>query len=177
MPKENITLPRVLRVLAWSGVAVVVAGSLLNAFGMQLAEALRVSNLTLAFDVSIEYTNYPWYLRLLASLPADLALAYALARLAALLGYAARGEVFSAPAAQHLRSFGVWLLLATLGDLILPTAAQVMNVWVQPPGAYKIRLSLESDSLWRLFFSTLVMLLARVLSDAYRLAEENRQFI
>ena len=177
MPQGNPLLPRALRAVVWLSVPFIAFSALLGAFGPEVADGITLANVTLRADVSNQYANYPWYLRLLMFIPPALAMAYAMARLAALLTYAARGEVFSAPASGHLRGFGLWLLISTLSEVLLPVVAQGLNGLAQSPEAFSISFKFDSEIIWKVFFSTLIMLLARVLSDAYRLAEENRQFV
>lgn len=124
-----------------------------------------------------EIEGLPAWLRGVAVVIPALAFVYAMARLAGLLRLAARNEVFSAPAAAHLRSFGVWLLVATVAGKLLPLAAHVLDLWWYRGGHGNVQFTLTSDDFWNLFVSTLFMLVARVLSEAYRIAEENRQFI
>ena len=177
MLKSNPTLPRTLRVLAWFAIVVTILLALLGILGPELGENLRLVGLELRFDAINQYVSYPWYLRVLVIGVPAAAMAYALARLVLLLGHAARGQVFSAPASGHLRSFGLWLLLSTLADILLPVPTQVMNHLLQASETFEFSLTFDTEVVWKVFFSTLVMLLARVLSDAYQLAEENRQFV
>ena len=177
MPKRNFTLARLFRVVVWLSAAFAIASGIVGAFGPEVAKVIKVSNLALQVDATNQYASYPWYLRVLLFIPPALAMAYAMARLAALLGCAIRSQVFSAPASGHLRSFGVWLLISTLADIFLPLPVEVLNVLLQSPEAFTIGFNFGNEGLWNVFFSTLIMLLARVLSDGYELAEENRQFI
>jgi hypothetical protein len=118
----------------------------------------------------------PAWLRLLAICTPAAALLYALWRLAALLKLIAAGQVFSAPAANHLRSFGVWLLTATLMEnLAVPLLHLGHTLLSDLHGSVKF--GFTSNDIWNMFLSLLFMLVARVLADAYELAEENRQFI
>jgi hypothetical protein len=120
--------------------------------------------------------DLPFWLRALSISFATGPLVYALLRLAALLGLATRGEVFSAPASAHLRSFGLWLLIATLAQSLFPALLQFALYWATDLEG-TINIELSSDDAWNVFLSALFMLVARVLSDGYRLAEENRQFV
>jgi len=170
-------LPRVLRVLTWFAIFTTLVLALLGILGPELGEGLQLLGVELRLDVTNQYVSYPWYLRILVIGAPAVALAYALVRLALLLGHAARGQVFSAPASGHLRSFGLWLLMSTLADILLPVPAQVMNHLLQASETFKFSFAFNAEVVWKVFLSTLVMLLARVLSDAYQLAEENRQFV
>src|SRR5262249_17910566 len=106
-----------------------------------------------------------------------LAFAYSMMQLAGLLNLAANGAVFSAPAANYLRRSGLWLLITTLSGKVMPLLAQLLNVWVSRPAHGSISLGASSNDVWNIFLSALFMLVARVLADAYRIAEENRQIV
>lgn len=116
-------------------------------------------------------------MRVLSEVPAALAFAYSMMQLAGLLGLAARGEVFSAPAALYLRRSGLWLLITTLVGKAMPLLVQLLHMWVSRPAHGELHLSADSNDVWNVFLSALFMLVARVLADAYRIAEENRQII
>jgi len=118
-----------------------------------------------------------WPLRAIVFVLPALAFAYAMFQLAALLSLAARDQVFSPPAAVHLRRFGLWLLITTLAGNLLPGIAQALHLLLTRSEHGQLGFSLSSADLWNIFISAVFMLVARVLADAYRIAEENRQII
>jgi len=79
--------------------------------------------------VSIDDANalgLPQWLRAIVLLVPSLTFAYAMWMLAKLLRLVAVGEVFSASASDHLRSFGVWLLITTLLQVLLGFVAKAL---------------------------------------------------
>jgi hypothetical protein len=169
-------LPIALRWATWAAIACVTVGALWELLYPRAVEwAWPAVVLTAKVGTDLPADLSLW-LRALSISLAIVPLVYALLRLAALLGLAIRGEVFSAPAAAHLRSFGLWLLIATLARSLFPELLQLATLWMANfEGSIKVEFS--SDDIWNVFLSALFMLVARVLSDGYHLAEENRQFI
>jgi hypothetical protein len=174
--RKYATLPSVLRWITYLAMGCIVLGALWELLYPQAVE-LRWPAVLLTANIGTDLpADLPFWLRAASISLATVPLVYALLRLAALLGLAIRGEVFSAPAAAHLRSFGLWLLIATLAQSLFPELLQLATLWVADfEGTLKVEFS--SDDTWNVFLSALFMLVARVLSDGYRLAEENRQFI
>ena len=130
--------------------------------------------------ISIDDANVsglPWALRTVVTVVPALTFAYAMWQLAKLLKLAATGDVFSAPAAAYLRSFGVWLLVTTLLQVSLGFVVRAMYLWLSDAEHGRLDLTLHSSNLWNVFISALFMLVARVLADAYVIAEENKQII
>jgi hypothetical protein len=176
--KNYAALPIALRWATWLAIGGIVLASLwelLYPEGMDWELAAMVLTAKLETDLP---PDMPFALRGLSVSLATAPLVYALLRLAALLGLATRGEVFSAPASAHLRSFGLWLLIATLAQSLVPMLLQLTQYWLAAANSTgTIKLEFSSADAWNVFMSALFMLVARVLSDGYRLAEENRQFI
>ncbi|HKE94226.1 MAG TPA: DUF2975 domain-containing protein [Povalibacter sp.] len=131
----------------------------------------------LAVSVDADVANLPAWIRVPAIAAPAACFAYAMWQLARLLQFVARGEVFSAPAAGYLRACGLWLLITTLTGTLLPFVLQALNVWLTHPAHAEFGLTMSSQEVWNIFISAIFMLVARVLSDAYRIAEDNRQII
>jgi hypothetical protein len=173
--KNHTALPIALRWATWLAIGGILMGSLWELLYPQGVEWGWTAMLTTQFETDLP-VDMPFVLRGLSTGLATAPLVYALLRLAALLGLATRGEVFSAPASAHLRSFGLWLLIATLAQSLIPVLLQFAHFWAADLGG-TIKFEFSSSDVWNVFLSALFMLVARVLSDGYRLAEENRQFI
>lgn len=168
-----IRLASALRAVA---VFAALAGLVIAVLGVarpQFSAALGLVSFTLD---ATELAALPhWLAGIVSAIPA-LTFAYAMYQLAQLLKLAMRAQVFSAPAANYLRGFGLWLLVTTLAESLLPAAAQMLHLWwTHTHGS--VELSISSAGLWNIFISALFMLVARVLADAYRIAEDNRQII
>lgn len=163
-----------LRALSLAAAALALVAPAISIVQPQFQSQLGV--LGVSFDTPGVET-LPAGLRALAVIVPALCFAYAMWQLAGLLRLAARNEVFSAPAASYLRRFGVWLLITTLADKLSGLAAKFLDLFLNHGGHGSVQLSASSEDFWNIFLSTLFMLVARVLSDAYRIAEENRQII
>lgn len=156
-----------------AGIAIVVLAAYLTVVA-ERREAIGI------LKISIEDTNLgglPFGLRALLMMVPALTFAYSMWQLARLLKLAADGEVFSAPAAHYLRSFGVWLLITTLLHVFLGFVIKGLYLWLSAAEHGQLDLSLNSRNVWNIFISALFMLVARVLADAYAIAEENKQII
>jgi hypothetical protein len=121
--------------------------------------------------------DLPLALRSVITVGPALTFAYAMWQLAKLLKLAAVGEVFSAPAATYLRSFSVWLLITTVLQVSLGFVVKGLYLWIGAAEHGRLDLTLHSSNLWNVFISALFMLVARVLADAYVIAEDNKQII
>lgn len=165
-------LPRLLRWTALAAALLIALAALVSVFQPGFSADLGPVHLGVLTHVPAQA---PVWLRALATLLPAAAFVIAMLQLAALLKLVDRGEVFSEPASRYLRRFGVWLLVATLVGVLCPFAAQAIHYAMIGGGDLKLELSSRDG--WNVFLSALFMLVARVLSDAYRLAEENRQII
>lgn len=118
-----------------------------------------------------------WPLRAIVTIVPALTFAYAMWQLSRLLRLTAAGEVFSSQAATYLRSFGVWLLVTTVLQVTLGLVVKALYLWLSGAEHGRLDLTLDSSDLWNVFLSALFMLVARVLADAYVIAEDNKQII
>ncbi|WP_247263397.1 MULTISPECIES: DUF2975 domain-containing protein [Pseudomonas] len=113
---------------------------------------------------------------LLSSIPL-LVLTRGLEALRALFQTYAQGEYFSRETASLLgavgKSVGLWVLCSVL---LYP----LMSVWItllRPPGERLLSLGFSPAQLVALFLAAAVMLVARIMGNACRMARENQQFI
>jgi hypothetical protein len=168
-----MALARGLRIVALlaaaAGVVIAVLGAVVNPD--DTAGAVRVA----AKDPNLAGLSLP--LRMLVTVVPALTFAYAMWQLAKLLKLASAGEVFSSPAAAYLRSFSVWLLVTTVLQVSLGFIVKGLYLWLSGAEHGRLELAAESSDLWNLFLCALFMFVARVLADAYVLAEENKQII
>jgi Protein of unknown function (DUF2975) len=117
-------------------------------------------------------------LRLVAvSLPGTLLALAALWQLWRLFSHYGRGQVFGRAALGHLQRFG-WLMvaLALTGPLShgLRSVALTLD---NPPGQRHLVLSYSSNDYVLLLLALVFVAIARVMSEAVRVAEENEQFV
>ncbi len=76
-----------------------------------------------------------------------------------------------------LAQFGVWLLITTVLQVVLGAIVKGGYLWLSGAEHGRLDLTLDSSALGNVFISALFMLVARVLADAYVIAEENKQII
>jgi hypothetical protein len=117
-----------------------------------------------------------WRLVAVTALPVALALA-TLWQLWCLFGLYGRGEVFGAPAAGRLRRFS-WMALVVavaqpISDVLMSVAISLDNA----QGDRQLQISLSTNDYALLLLALVFVALARVMSEATRLAEENEQFV
>ncbi len=129
---------------------------------------------------SVPLQDVPMADRLLlaaAGLPYLLILGYALYRLDQLLRGFMRGEFFDIATVGHLRAFSGYLLLAkALALLTMHLRAYLM---LRMPGHDKLQFSihLSNDDVAVLLMCALFFVIARMMEEGRRLAEENREFL
>ncbi len=111
------------------------------------------------------------------SLPYLAALIWAFYRLDRMLRRFERGEFFDQETVGHLRAFSGYLLLAKLLSLLAMHAR--VGALVQLIGHDRVRavVNLSSDDMAVLLMCALFFLIARMMEEGRRLAEENRGFI
>ncbi|HSI60575.1 MAG TPA: DUF2975 domain-containing protein [Ideonella sp.] len=87
------------------------------------------------------------------------------------------GEVFSLRAVAHLRRFACWLLaLAVAGPLVRALMSVAISL-DNPVGKRMLRLDLSSNDYQLLLFAAVFLTVARVMAEALRVADENREFV
>ena len=102
---------------------------------------------------------------------------YGLFRLRALFGLYARGEVFHPAAARCLRGFAWALVLVGASNPLTSALLSVALTLGNPPGERTLAISLSSDDLGTIFLGGLLLVIAWIMGEAGRIAEENRQFV
>ncbi len=117
-----------------------------------------------------------WGSLVASSLPFALGLAALVVTRRLFLGYA-RGEIFTAQAARRLGSLGTLLLAGVGAGVVARTLAVLALTWENPPGQRQLAISFDSQDFGLAVLALLLMVVAWVLGEAARLAEENRQFI
>jgi hypothetical protein len=168
---------RLAKGLRFAALLAAIAGIVLAFVAVAVSESPDAAG---ALEISIEdesALDLPLPLRLIVTVTPALTFAYAMWQLAKLLKLAAAGEVFSAPAGTYLRRFGVWLLVTTVLQVALSFVVKGLYYWLTGAEHGELNFVLHSSNLWNLFISLLFMLVARVLADAYAIAEENKQIV
>ncbi len=123
---------------------------------------------------SFDYAH-PWTMPVV-EVPSVALLFYGLLRLVQLTRLYESGRVFDQRAASHLRVFA-WCLFASQVMEFSSETILRFTMWATMPHIRPVPLRINTQQLWSVFLSVLVLLLARVLSQAYLIAKENEQII
>lgn len=89
----------------------------------------------------------------------------------------AAGQLFTAQATGHLRSFAGWMASAALAAIVAGAATSVLLTLQNPPGMRYLAVGISSTHVFSFFFAALVWLMADVMRQAQALAEENAHFV
>ena len=89
----------------------------------------------------------------------------------------ARGEVFSPEPLRHLNNVANALFLGVLADFVMQAPISFLLTWYLGPHNRSISLSFgTNDAAW-LFIAGTVLVIARVMAEARRVADENAAFV
>jgi hypothetical protein len=103
--------------------------------------------------------------------------ATALWQLARMLRCLEQGEAFGRRTVRHLRGFALWVFATALSSLMLPVVANVGLGLLAGAETDRLTITISGGDLFMPLFSGLLYLVARLLEQAQRLADENRQII
>lgn len=126
-------------------------------------------------DVSIGPRTL-WWGALLSLLPVTLGL-YALWQLWCLFRGYALGRVFTRPALAHLRRFAWSMLAGALLAPLLRAALSVLLTLGNPPGRRQLVVGLSWDDYIGVLLAVVLIVIASVMAEAVRLAEDNEGFV
>lgn len=121
-------------------------------------------------------TDSLWLTRVALLLPGPLGLA-GLWQLRRLLAHYRQGALFDLHAARLLRSVGLWLTGMGALQTLTPTLGALALTLHNPPGHRILALSVNFENYTVLLFGTLIVLLASVMVEAARIAQENQEFV
>ncbi len=89
----------------------------------------------------------------------------------------ADGHVFSAEPLRHLNHVATALFLGVLADSVMEVPVTYFLTVHNPPGHREISLSFGSNDVVWLFIAGTVLVIARVMGEARRVADENAAFV
>jgi Protein of unknown function (DUF2975) len=89
----------------------------------------------------------------------------------------AHGEVFSRGALRHLTHVAVALFGGVVVGFAMQAPISLLLTWPLGHGHREISLAFGSDDVARLFMSGVMLVIARVMAEAGRLADENAKFV
>lgn len=176
-------LPRRLRILT----VVVRAGALLGAVGFGVSGPLLWANERWVREVAAQMSGAPNELivindraRLfgaLGSIPGMVAFLFALWQLWQLFGHYAKGQFFASVTQRCLRRFAWGLLCATLLGPVERSWLSIAFTMANPPGKQMLVIGFSTEDYLPILTSAVLLAIAFALSEAARLAEENKLFV
>lgn len=86
-------------------------------------------------------------------------------------------DVFPAEAGRYLRNFGMALLVLTPLGIATHTAASILFSMHLPESEREVSINITTTEIFSILIGVLVMMIGHILTEAYRLAEENRQIV
>lgn len=89
----------------------------------------------------------------------------------------AQGRVFGAEPLRHLNRLAVALFASVIADLFAQLPITALLTWHLGPHHREISLDFGSDDVSRLFVAGAVLVIARVMAEARRMADENAGFV
>ncbi|MBI3677934.1 MAG: DUF2975 domain-containing protein [Proteobacteria bacterium] len=102
---------------------------------------------------------------------------WALIALVRLFGCFATGEIFSARPLKHLSQVTLALFANVLSSFIAEAPISYLLTHSNPPGHRYSSLSLGSEDVQLLFLVGVAFVIARVMAEARRMADENESFV
>lgn len=89
----------------------------------------------------------------------------------------AEGRVFGAEPLRHLNNVALALFLGVVADVVAQAPITALLSWHLGPHHRTVSLSIGSDDVSRLFIAGAVLVIARVMEEARRMADENAGFV
>lgn len=102
---------------------------------------------------------------------------YGLIALRRLFDACRAGAIFAAGNALNLRAFAVSVVASALAKIMIGPVLSVLVSWHNPPGTRELAITLSSDDLGALFVGFLFLVVAWIMAEAQRLAEDNAQIV
>lgn len=88
-----------------------------------------------------------------------------------------QGAIFAAGNAVHLRAFAVCVVVAAIAKIVIVPLLSVVLSWHNPPGMRALNIAIGSDDIAALFAGLLFLVVAWIMAEAQRLAEDNAQIV
>ena len=160
-------------IAAMAGIIVVSAYSL--AHQSNTWKKTWMSGVTAHADASPDSAGDPQLAVWLELLPAA-ALFYGLIRLAQMMRACERGEIFSSRVPRHLQAFSLSIIVVQLLNITLPLQIAALRAWLGRQNSVVV-LAATGEQLWSLLLAILFLVLALILKEAARLAEDNASIV
>ncbi len=173
-------LVRLSRLMAWLATIGAVLSPLLDAFLYIAPGTYKTLSLSADHMGAALNDGVPLGYRLAAlafSLGAEAFTVWALWSLRLLFLRYAAGEVFSPAALKALNDVAIALFASVIVGFAVHAPISLLLTWPLGDGHRSLALELGSDDVATLFIAATVLLIARVMNEAGRLAEENAKFV
>jgi hypothetical protein len=160
-------------IIAMGGIVAVAAYSL--ATQTNTWKATAISAVTVHASASLAATDYPQLALWLELLP-EAALFYGLFRLVQMMRACERGEIFSSRVSTHLQVFSLTIIIVELLSITLPLQiAALCALLGRATSAFA--LTATGEQLWSLLLAAVFLVLAQILKESGRLAEDNASIV
>jgi hypothetical protein len=170
---------RIAMLVRWTAIAAM-AGIVLVA-GYSLShqtdnwKVTPTANVTAHACASPESGRDPQLALWLGLLP-EAALFYGLIRLAQMMRACERGEIFSMRVSRYLQSFSLAIVIVQLLNITLPLQIVGLRALLGRPNS-DLGVTATGEQLWSLLLATLFLVLAQILKEAARIAEDNASIV
>jgi len=106
----------------------------------------------------------------------EAALFYGLIRLVQMMRACERGEIFSSRVSTHLQVFSLTIIIVELLSITLPLQIAALHALVGRTNS-SFALTATGEQLWSLLLAALFLVLAQILKESARLAEDNASIV
>ena len=179
-PSHSHSLAQLSRLMAWVATIGAVLSPLIDAFAYVAPSAYRALSLSVDHMGGMLNDAVPLPYRLAAlafSLGAEAFTVWALWSLRVLFLRYAAGEVFSPAALKALNNVAVALFASVIVGFVVHAPISVLLTWPLGAGHRALSLDVGSDDAVTAFIAGTVLVIARVMNEAGRLADENAKFV
>lgn len=105
------------------------------------------------------------------------ALIYGLINLRSLFRHYSRGVIFSREQAARLRRFALAAMLSVGLQILANSLLSVLLTFNNPPGMRQLAISVSSDQLGTIFLGGVFLVIAWIMGEGSRIAEDNAQIV
>lgn len=88
-----------------------------------------------------------------------------------------RGDYLTMPAVRALRSFGLWMTIAAVAGVVIPTLTGLVMTLNNPEGQRVLMIGIDEQVLIGLLFGGTLWVMAAVMTRAVTIAEDNAQIV
>jgi Protein of unknown function (DUF2975) len=106
----------------------------------------------------------------------EIVLFYGFIRLVQMMRACERGEIFSSRVSTHLQVFSLTIIIVELLGITLPLQIAALRALLGRPDS-ALALTATGEQLWSLLLGALFLVLAQILKESARLAEDNASIV